>query len=261
MAKVLPHDISGNKNSTKLLVFLHGYPDTNAVWENILPDLEKEAYVLRVSYPNFSQQETTKKGLTLEELADRIKATIDHVNDTKRKVVMVSHDWGCMFGYYVDYRHPGTVTEMIPMDVGAKFNYFVRFLVYYQVMLAIAWIIGGFIGNFITNYFVNLFMYKPAWRYRIDHTWNWAYYDLWKKILLHGFNTDKAILPGYEPSCNVTYVYATKFKRFQFSNKQWEDMIARNPKSEAIAVDCSHWIHKAKPEWTVDLIKSKLARV
>ena len=97
MANSLPHELSGNKASDTLLVFMHGYPDTTAVWDGIIPSFEQENYVLNVSYPNYSQKEINPKGIDFDELVDRLKVTINQVNDSNRKVVAVIHDWGSIY--------------------------------------------------------------------------------------------------------------------------------------------------------------------
>jgi hypothetical protein len=40
-------------------------------------------------------------GQNFDVLRDRIKKTIDTVNDVD-KIVLVAHDWGCLYGYHID---------------------------------------------------------------------------------------------------------------------------------------------------------------
>jgi len=164
---VLSYELSGNKNSNSILVFFHGWPDTSAIWDKVIPSLEKNNYILNITYPNYSQKEKNPKGQGFEVLADRAKLTIDHVNDTKRKVVVVSHDWGCFVGYFLDHRHPGYISEMIALDVGGKFDLIKPMFLFYQLAVLFAFIIGGFIGRFLTQAILKYFNYWPAWAYRI----------------------------------------------------------------------------------------------
>lgn len=39
--KTLPHELTGNRSSDQLLVFLHGYLDTTALWDGIVPNFER----------------------------------------------------------------------------------------------------------------------------------------------------------------------------------------------------------------------------
>jgi len=257
MTNLLPHEISGKKTSNQILVFLHGWPDTTALWDKTVAAFEKDYYILNISYPNFSPKETKAKGEDFEVIADRIKLTIDHVNDTKRKVVLVSHDWGAIFGYYVDQRYPRYISEMISLDVGAKFIASKPLIVFYQFVLIIGFIIGGSIGRFLTHFIMKFFKYWPAWANRTDSSWNYPYYYFWKKILLAGGNSAKAILPGYEPSCPVAFVWGTK-KPVQFFSKAWTDLLVKNPKNEVHAVNSGHWIQKEQPNFVIDLILRRI---
>jgi len=258
MTNILPYEVSGNKSSNQILVFLHGWPDTCALWDKIIAPFDKEYYILNISYPNYSHKEIKPKGDDFEDMADRIKLTIDHVNETKRKVVMVSHDWGSVFGYYVDYKYPKYISEMIALDVGARFDGFKFLIIFYQFVLLLGFIIGGSIGRFLTHFIMKFFKYWPAWANKVDSSWNYPYYYIWKKILLAALKGKKsAVLPGYEPSCNIAFVWGTK-KPVQFFNKRWTDILAKNPKNEVHAVNAGHWIQKEQPDFVINLIQRKL---
>jgi len=257
MLNPLPYELSGNKNSKNILVFLHGWPDTSAIWNKVIPSCEKDHYVLNITYPNYSQEEKKPWGEDLEVIADRSKVTIDHVNDTKRKVIIVSHDWGCLVGYYLDQRYPKYISEMIALDVGGKFAFFKPMILFYQWILVIAFIIGGFIGRWLTQFILKYIKYSPAWGYRMDGSWDYSYYYLWKKIFLAGFSSDKGVLADYKPSCNIAFVWGTK-NPVQLFKQSWLDLLAENPKNEVHAVNASHWIQTEKPDFLIDLIQKKL---
>ncbi len=258
MTNLLPHEISGNKTANTILVFLHGWPDTTALWDKIIAPFEKDNYILNISYPNYHPKETKAKGEDFEAMADRIKLTIDHVNDTKRRVVVVSHDWGAVYGYYVDHRYPKYISEMISLDVGGRFGGPKLLIIFYQLVLLIGFIIGGSIGKFLTHSIMKFFKYWPAWANRADASWNYPYYYVWKKILLARGNTKKGILPGYEPSCPVAFVWGTK-KPVQFFSKSWTDLLIKNPKSEVHAVNAGHWIQKEQPDFIINLIRRRIS--
>ena len=261
MSSPLPHELSGNKSSNKIIVFLHGWPDTTAIWDDVIPQFETENYVLNISYPNYSQKERNPRGINFEELANRIKATIDHVNGTNRKIIVVSHDWGAAYGYFLDYLYPNYVSEMIALDIGARVSAYHIVFIFYQLTLVIAYLIGGFIGKWMTQGILKFFNYSPPWANRIDSSWNYSYWYMWKRIVLKLGNVEKAYLPGYVPSCNITFIYGAK-KALQFHNQAWLDMLAKNPKSEVIRAENSeHWIQKDEPELVINLIRKKLEKL
>jgi len=256
MTNPLPHEINGNKNSDQLLVFMHGFPDTTSLWDPIAYPLEKDAYILNVSYPNFSVKETNPKGIDFEELLDRLKVTIDQVNETKRKVIIVSHDWGAMFSYWFDQRYPNYVTEIIGLDV-ALMQDITLFKIFYQLFLAIAFVIGGPIGNYMVKLMLKIFKYKPAWHYRIDSTWCYPYKNLWKKILTGAKRKNQIPFVRAKLSCNIVYVFGTK-KPVQFHNQAWLNMLQKNPNNEVHAIKSTHWIMVDQPSFLIDLIKRRL---
>jgi len=257
MSQILPYELSGNKNSNQILVFLHGWPDTSAIWDKVIPSFEKDHYILNITYPNYSQKEKNSKGQDLDVIADRAKVTIDHVNDTKRRVVVVSHDWGCLVGYYLDEKYPKYISEMIALDVGGKFSFFKPFILFYQLTLALAFIIGGPIGRYLTQFILRYIKYQPAWAYRMDGSWNFSYYYLWKRIVLAGGNSEKGILPTYKPSCPIAFVWGTQ-KSVQLYNQNWLDLLAENPKNEVHSVNAHHWIQTEQPDFVINLIQRKL---
>jgi len=256
MVTPLPHEVSGNPSSKHLLVFLHGWPDTMDLWNKIIPPFEQNSYILNVSYPNFSPKEKKPDGISFEEVIERLIATIEHVNSTKRKIVLVGHDWGAFFAYLLDHRHPNYVSEIIALDVAAQAPpnpFLMTFLFVYQFTLITAFLIGGFIGKWITRLFLMCLMYNPPWINRIDSSWNFPYYVLWKTTL----KTRKAIIGGYKPSCPIVYVAGNK-KPFVLHSKGWLKTLAENPKSESHSLDFVHWIQIEKPDFLIELIQRRI---
>ena len=73
----LEYYISGDPQSTTLLVFLQGWPDSMEMWDYITPDaLLGDFRLLRMNIPNRGN-EKIPWGQNFEVLRDRIKATID----------------------------------------------------------------------------------------------------------------------------------------------------------------------------------------
>lgn len=256
MSNPLPYELSGNNHSDTILVFLHGWPDTTAVWNKVIPSLQKDYFILNVSYPNYSEKESNPKGLDIEELVARLKSTIDHVNNPKRKILIVGHDWGAMYAYHFDYMFPKTASGLITLDVGPKFMIFNPMIILYQFCLVLAFMIGGWIGQKITRLWMLLFFYNPSWKNRVDASWNYPYYYLFKRLLKCKLNIDKAILPGYQPSCGVAFVYGT-LKPAKLYTQEWSDLMKEDPRHEMIKVSSVHWIQRDHSDFTIDLIRRR----
>ena len=262
--KPLPYELSGNLHSNQLLVFMHGYPDTLALWHPIIAELEADYYCLSVSYPNFSDREKNKKGIKFEDLLDRLKVTIDGVNDTQRKIIIVSHDWGAILSYWFDQRYPNFVKEIISYDVGqgAKKTFFG---VFYQLFLTISFLLCRCLGDGMTRWMVTKLKYRPPHFQQIGGSWNYFYADLWGRILRSmcccccaGKNRIPFI--KYEPTCDIVYTYATD-KPFQFHGDEWIQMLEGMPNSEVHTVTGGHWIPVKHPQLVVDTVKRRAERI
>ena len=256
MSCPLPYELSGNKSSNQIIVFLHGWPDLPALWDQVISQLEETYCILNISYPNYSPKEKYPYGNDFEEIGHRIKTTIDSVNDTKRKIVVVSHDWGAVFGYYLDYLHPNYVSEMVALDVGPGFSVFRLFVMFYQFTLIIAFFIGGFIGKILNRGILRFFDYSPPYASKVDPSWNYPYWYYWKKIVKSFGSVHRGMLKNYQPSCNVAFVYGYK-QRGLFFDQQWLVTLAKNENNQVIAAETGHWIQREKPDLVVDLVKKK----
>lgn len=162
-----------------------------------------------------------------------------------------------MYGYYLDQMYPRYIDEMIALDVGARFKFWHPFIIFYQFFLVLGFIIGGTIGNKLTYFIVNLAKYRPSWYDRINSSWNYSYFYFWKKIIKAKLSVSKAILPGYEPSCPVAFVYGKK-NPVLFFTQEWVDILKKNPKSEVHALSCGHWIQRQQSNFVIDLIRRKI---
>jgi len=252
----LPYEICGNKDSDKLLVFMHGFPDTTEIWDPIIAPLVNDAYILNVSYPNFSDKETNPKGIDFEELIDRLKETIDQINDTGRKILIVSHDWGALFSYWFDLKYQNYVSEIIGLDIGLIQD-ITCWKVYYQLVLAIAFVCGCCLGNFMTRRMVKGFNHQTSWESRINSSWCYPYKNIWKKILSGARRKNKFPFIKAKLSCDIVYVWGTS-KPVQFHNQAWLNMVHKNPNNEVHAVKSNHWIMIDQPDFLIDLIKRRL---
>jgi len=278
--KLLPYDLSGKVTSPNLIVFLHGYPDNNRLWDNIFPAHEKENLVLRMSYPNYDKRMQEKWGRTFPDIIKGIKATIDHVKeDRDYKIFFVAHDWGAYITYLFDKTYPNFINNGITMDIGYKFpqspGILIRILSY-QIYLALAFILPAFIGNFMTSLFVQTFVVTKGHADianidEIDASMNYMYYYAYRTaffqtafFIVFFFLTETKLvfysllvlfmiykvltlgssnpLAGYKPSFPLGYLYGEK-KPFHFHNNKMLDYLKAKEKCEVIEVaNRGHWL-------------------
>jgi pimeloyl-ACP methyl ester carboxylesterase len=200
----LPNELTGNKNSNSLLVFLHGWPNKMSMWDNITKKLEADHLCLKISYPNFSDKLKTPGGIDYFTLADLIAKTVRKVkseNGESKKVTFVGHDWGSIFTFLTDKQHPELIDNIVAIDVGFRLSESIvlkLFNLFYQSTLALSNCIGGPIGDFMISSIMKMFSYLDETAdvskmdAAISSTQTYFYLELFKDI----FRVQSDILLG-----------------------------------------------------------------
>lgn len=263
----LPYKLTGNASSPYLLIFLHGFPDTFELWDPLITLLSKDFQCLNISYPNFASLKTEAKwGYDFPELIEAMKRTIDKVDLTPNESqtivwkdkIFVSHDWGCYLSYFFDQQYPGFIKGMVALDIAAYFN--VNFPIFlYQVILALAFLIGGSFGNFLTRRFLKQNNYRSPWEKYINTSLNYPYYYLWRNIFRSKLGLENQYLKNYKPSFPVTFIYA-KDKPYQFHNKTWLQWLDKNQGSHQ-GVTGGHWFIKKQQQLLVEKVKERVKQI
>jgi pimeloyl-ACP methyl ester carboxylesterase len=260
----LPHELTGNKNSETLVIFLHGYPNTLRVWDTTISQLQNYL-CLNISYPNFHQSLKLKWGLKHEDLVRLIRSTIFHIsneNPNIKKKILVTHDWGAIYGYFFDTYYPKEVDHMIALDIGTGVSKNLGTKLYflaYQSYLASSYAIGGFIGNKMTDLW-KLYLGDKVWgntpedMQRWDVSWNFPYFYMIRHLL-----TYKDIIANYKPSVSLDFIYGAD-KPHQFHNEDFTKMIEQLPNSSVKGVNSGHWIMKNNSGEIVEKVKQFIER-
>lgn len=83
-----------------VVVLVHGYPDTHAVWQKIAEDLAREYHVVAfdVRGAGESSVPTRLRDYRLHTFVGDLKAVIDHVSPVQ-PVHLVGHDWGSIHSW------------------------------------------------------------------------------------------------------------------------------------------------------------------
>lgn len=99
---------TASKSAKPLVVFLHGFPDSWALWRYILtsPELRESSSLVAVDLPGFGGSDRLQKYTAtnvLENLTEfivtlRDQYGIDDNTDgsSQGRVIIVGHDWGCV---------------------------------------------------------------------------------------------------------------------------------------------------------------------
>ena len=98
------------------IVMLHGWPDTHRVWSRQVAFFQARYRCVTFTLPGFGDTRMAA-GYSLDEVTDTIRQIVDAVSPDS-KVILMLHDWGCVFGYQFAMLHPERVARMIAIDVG-----------------------------------------------------------------------------------------------------------------------------------------------
>jgi len=237
-----PHstDVIIEGDGDETIVMIHGWPDTYRLWDAQAAFFKDRYRCVRFTLPGFDIDKP-RRAYSFAETMAIVKEIVERASPG-RKVILMLHDWGCVFGYQFAMRHPELVSKIIGVDIGDTGRAHVRSLsakakamiVGYQWWLVAAWIIGGPIGRWMTRWIARAMRCRSDPRY-IDSRMDYPYYIAWTNA--HGGYRD---MVKFEPKVPMLFIYG-KRKPFMFHTPAWAD--AR----ETRAFDTGHWVMTEQP--------------
>lgn len=107
MSNEAPGSPEAQGSSKPLVIFIHGFPDSWAVWRHIVsqPELQKSATVVAIDMPGYGGSQALPKynGTNVMEKMAELIITLrskygvdDETSKNKKKTLIVAHDWGCV---------------------------------------------------------------------------------------------------------------------------------------------------------------------
>src|SRR5580693_7848159 len=106
--------LRGGSMGAMTAVFVHGVPETPAVWRGLLAALDRPDTVA-LSLPGFDSARPAGFGATMEEYADWLAAQLEHLGGP---VDLVGHDWGGGFVVRVVSTRPDLVRSWVTDAAG-----------------------------------------------------------------------------------------------------------------------------------------------
>jgi pimeloyl-ACP methyl ester carboxylesterase len=112
-------------NSDKpLVIFVHGFPDSWAIWRHIIssPSLQESANLVAIDLPGYGGSEGLEKytaTAVLEKMTElivtlRLQYGVDDDSTTsKNKTIVVAHDWGCVISMRLAAEAPSLADRFI----------------------------------------------------------------------------------------------------------------------------------------------------
>jgi cis-3-alkyl-4-acyloxetan-2-one decarboxylase len=240
-------DVHVEGSGAETIVMVHGWPDTYRLWDDPVAALKDRFRCVRFTLPGFDAGKPRRK-YTLDELVDFLKQVVEQAGGGG-KVILMLHDWGCVFGYQFYVRHPQLVSRIVGIDVGdAKSTEKVLTvggmltILSYQLYLAVAWMIGGRFGDRMTMRMARA-MRRPADNSQVSSCMDYPYFMTW----FGGRRSYRRQFAAFVPTCPMLYLYAAR-KPVMFHAQGWLDDLVRVQGNEVVAFDSGHWIMLEQPE-------------
>ena len=120
MTTELSLDVDGTEvllqgQGDQVILMLHGWPDTRALWDDTVLALRTDHVCARLTLPSFTRGPVS--AISLDEMNQFLRRVINRISPGK-PVTLMLHDWGCVFGYEFAIRHPERVARVVAVDVG-----------------------------------------------------------------------------------------------------------------------------------------------
>jgi pimeloyl-ACP methyl ester carboxylesterase len=245
-------EIAGSEGPCIMMV--HGWPDTAALWDGQVEALKGTYRCVRFTWPGFDTA-LGEQARSLEQLCGLLRDIIDTVSPNE-PVILLMHDWGCVFGQAYLAQHASRVCAPVILDIG-DFNHpaYIKSLslqaklgaMSYQLWLACAWQLGSrlrlkTIGNWMARSMAKL-LRAPGARVRIGYSMCYPYAMAW----FGSFGGFKSAPRINGPLVPTLYVYATK-KPFQFHSPRWLQALQQRDDCQVLAMSTGHWMMHTRTE-------------
>jgi pimeloyl-ACP methyl ester carboxylesterase len=253
-------DIVIEGEGAETIVMIHGWPDTYRVWDAQVAELRHRYRCVRFTLPGFDITKP-RRSYSLDAMMRVLLHIVNSVNK-KEKVILMLHDWGCVFGYEFYMRNKALVSAIIGVDIGdAQSKATIRsrsvgqkmMVSGYQSTLALAWAIGGPVGTVMTRTMARV-LGAPSPREHISVGMDYPYY-----ILTAGAAGSYSSLVPFVPKVPMLFIYGTR-KPFMFHSPQWTETMAAREGCKVVAMETDHWPMIRQPERFNDVVISWLEK-
>lgn len=241
------------------IVMLHGWPDTWRLWDAQVEAFKTRYRCVRFTLPGFDATRQ-RRAHTLDELMAFLGQVIDAVCP-ERQVILMLHDWGCVFGYQFYLQNPRRVSKIVGVDIGDPSSLrksmsgrkaFMAFA--YQFWLALAWIADGWMGDWMTRAMARA-AECPSDPAYMSSCMDYPYYVLW----FAGRDSYRHYARPFLPACPMLFIYGSR-KPVSFHAPAWADALAKQDGNRVQEFATGHWVMVEQPERFNQVVGEWLAR-
>jgi pimeloyl-ACP methyl ester carboxylesterase len=261
-------------NDTKVMVLLSGWPDTHKVWQKQIEEFQDTYHMVSIPNPDHDTPTLRREwGYTLNEVPTMIVTCVEKYLGTNRKIdVLMTHDWGSLYGYYAleVWAGSGTrkVERLVAIDIGSSeydtaelsanipgVTSSTLFSVPYQIYLASLFAIGSGVSSSLAEYITThswplmplLTPMESSFDWNIEAVrpqeevkwwYGYTYFYLWAGRLGLGPPVPQPLFP----KAPCLFVFGKK-KRTMFHSQAFVDRLNSTPGSLALEYpESSHWL-------------------
>ena len=94
-----------------VLLMLHGWPDTQRLWDAQVAAFAPHFRCVRFTLPCF-EPGTPRDPASLDRIVELLHQ-VSLLTSRDRPVTLLLHDWGCLFGYQFAMQHPQRVARIV----------------------------------------------------------------------------------------------------------------------------------------------------
>jgi pimeloyl-ACP methyl ester carboxylesterase len=267
------HRIIGPLDSTKTLLFVHGFPDTSAIFDDMARTYAKRGYrCVLVDMPYYTGDDSQTQpyfGLGMTEIADLLHGVVEATKIDDSKLTIVAHDMGVVYSLWLLAKFPADAVAIVQFEIGYSKDFpiddhepitlqgLVGYV--YQYAIIVLWLIDRMpIASGILKLCTNFrpLKFNDGGREHVvipASGYSYFYIHLYKmsKYLstLTGIQ-QLSLFPIWSknrPKHPVLFVYGTAGKTFH--GEEWKASLdSRMDGSKSVALDAGHWVFTEVPE-------------
>lgn len=267
------------RNDVKVMVLLSGWPDNHDVWIKQIEEFQHDYHIVSISSPDHDRLALRKPwGYSLTEVPRMISKSLEiHLGPIRKVDLLVTHDWGALWGYYVLQQWSGgtnrAVDRLVAVDIGASphddpslpsdipgITMSTPYSVPYQLVLASLFALGsGVSSSLAASIAPHMWPLMPllspmdsafdwhteAARPQAEVEWwlGYTYYYIWRNRL--GFGSP--VPPPLFPKVPTLFIYGAKKRTMFHSEAFTERLMATTGCRVKEYESAGHWLMYTEP--------------
>lgn len=256
--ELITHEPTSGYHPLDTLLFIHGFPDSPALFDSQVRHLTKKGYrCLVVALPGCNG-ERVSRALTPSETSQLIHSAVIAVH--KEPLTVIAHDWGSLYTGLLMRSHPKMFRRAIFLDVGKYLKIDISEwlgMLSYQLLLAWLYVLGHPCGTLVLRTFLRYIKYnaRPVEEVTVDMCAPYLGILFWN---LRGLLSRRK---SAQKKRRIPYLFIYgQWKLFRFHDERWLEFVRKTPCGEVVGMPCDHWVQHDQAEECNLLITQWLSR-